>query len=93
MNSIVMWIFSKTKIGQILDGKKTVIGAVFIILARALDALQTVAPMFPQYPWLSDAAGQMAGFMTQLESILNNLGFGLLTVGVLHKSVKAQLPN
>jgi hypothetical protein len=93
MNKIVLWIFSKTKFGQMLDGKKTVIGAAFIILARLLDALQAVAPLFPQYPWLLTASEQMAGFMGQLETLLNDLGFGLLTVGVLHKSIKAKLPS
>lgn len=92
MNRIVMWIFSKTKIGQMLDGKKTVIGAVFIILANALSALKTIAPMFPQYGWLNDASVQLEGFLGGLEKVLNDVGLGLLTVGVLHKQVKAKLP-
>lgn len=56
MNSIIMYIFSKTRIGRLLDGKKTIIGAVLIILVGAVEALEKIAPMFPNSPWIKDAS-------------------------------------
>ena len=84
-----MWIFSQTKIGQMLDGKKTVIGAVFVLLAAVLQGVQAVVPMLPQYAWVGTFAAQFAGVMDQIEKVLNQVGLGMLTVGVLHKSAKA----
>lgn len=89
MNKLILWVFSKTKIGQLLDGKKTIIGAVFVILASLLDGLTAVAPMFPQYPWLGDFVMQFGSAMKTTEKLLNDLGLGFLSVGILHKSAKA----
>ena len=88
MNSLILWIFSQTKIGQILDGKKTVIGAVFVLLAALLQGVQAAAPMLPQYAWLGQFAGSFAVFMDQAEKVLNDVGLGMLTIGVLHKNAK-----
>jgi hypothetical protein len=88
MNSVIMWIFSQTKIGQMLDGKKTVIGAVFVLLATVLQGIQLVVPMLPEYAWVGTFAAQFSTVMDQLEKILNDVGLGMLTVGVLHKNAK-----
>ncbi|NBT57463.1 hypothetical protein EBT16_01650 [bacterium] len=92
MNKLILYIFSKTSFGKLLDGKKTVIGAVFVILAAALQALEQIAPMFPTVPWLQSAAVGLSGLLKGVEPILETLGVGFLSVGVLHKSVKAKLP-
>jgi hypothetical protein len=89
MNRIILYIFSKTSLGKLLDGKKTIIGAVFIIAAAALEALEQIAPMFPQYPWLQDAARGTREALLVSEKALEGIGLGFLTAGVLHKKAKA----
>lgn len=92
MNRILVYLFSKTSFGKFVDGKKTVIGALLIIVAAALQAVEQIAPMFPDYPWLKDAASSLRGAIKASEPILEALGLGFLTVGVLHKGAKAKLP-
>jgi len=92
MNRILVYLFSKTSFGKFVDGKKTVIGALLIIVAAALQALEQIAPMFPQYPWLADASRGLRDAIKAAEPILETLGLGFLTVGVLHKGAKAKLP-
>jgi hypothetical protein len=93
MNRILMYLFSKTSFGKVIDGKKTVIGAVLVIVVAALEALEKLAPMFPQYPVLKDAAEGISGSLKGVQPILESLGVGFLTVGVVHKGVKAKLPS
>lgn len=92
MNSILMYLFSKTRIGRLLDGKKTVIGAVLVIVLSALHALEQLAPMFPNQPWLKDSIGAILSGLKAIEPLLETLGLSFLTVGVLHKGAKAKLP-
>lgn len=93
MNRILMYIFSKTSFGKILDGKKTVIGAILVIVVAALEALEKLAPMFPQYPMLVSASEAIVGALKAAEPFLETLGIGFLTAGVVHKGVKAKLPE
>lgn len=93
MNRILVYIFSKTSFGKFLDGKKTVIGALLIIVAAALQALEQIAPMFPQYPWIKDATAGLRQAVSAAEPVLETLGLGFLTIGVLHKGAKAKLPS
>lgn len=90
MNSILMYLFSKTKIGQLLDGKKTIIGALLVIVVSALHALEQLAPMFPNQPWLKSAIEGILGGLKVAEPLLETLGLSFLTVGVLHKGAKAK---
>lgn len=90
MNSILMYLFSKTKIGQILDGKKTIIGALLVIVVSALHALEQLAPMFPNQLWLKDAIAAILNGLKVAEPLLETLGLSFLTVGVLHKGAKAK---
>lgn len=92
MNRILVYLFSQTSFGKFIDGKKTVIGALLVIVAAALQALEQISPMFPQYPWLADATKGLREAVKASEPILETLGLGFLTVGVLHKGVKAKLP-
>jgi hypothetical protein len=92
MNKIMLYIFSKTALGRMVDGKKTIIGAVLIIMSAALQALEKIAPMFPQYPVIKDASEGLSGVFKAIEPMLENLGLGFLTAGIAHKSVKAKLP-
>lgn len=92
MNRILMYIFSQTSFGKFIDGKKTVIGAVLVIVAAALQALEQIAPMFPQYPWIADASKGIRDAVKAAEPVLETLGLSFLTLGVLHKGAKAKLP-
>ena len=56
MNRILVYLFSQTSFGRFVDGKKTVIGALLIIVAAGLQALEQIAPMFPQYTWIADTS-------------------------------------
>lgn len=89
MRKIILYLFSQTKLGKLLDGKKTYLGAVFVLLAAALQAFENLAPLFPDVPWFIQAAQQTHGIMSEIAVYLNDLGLGFLTVGVLHKSAKA----
>jgi len=88
MNKLLLYIFSYTKIGKMLDGKKTVIGAVFVILSAALQMFEQLAPMFPDMPWFVQAAQQTSGLIQILSKTLDEIGLGFLAVGVLHKTAK-----
>lgn len=90
MNSILMYLFSKTRIGKLVDGKKTIIGAVLIIVISALHALEQLAPMFPNQPWIKDSTAAILSGLKAVEPFLDTLGLSFLTAGVLHKSAKAK---
>lgn len=90
MNSILMYLFSKTRIGKLVDGKKTIIGAVLVIAVAALHALEQLAPMFPQALWIGEASRGILNALKAVEPALETLGLSFLTVGVLHKNAKAK---
>jgi hypothetical protein len=93
MNKILMFLFSKTRLGRIVDGKKTVIGAVFIIAAAALQALENLAPLFPNAPWLSEAISSTRGVVEGMDKLLEAAGLGFLTLGILHKTAKKRVES
>lgn len=90
MNSILMFLFSKTRLGKLIDGKKTIIGAVLVIAVAALHALEQLAPMFPNAPWIGQASRAILEALKAVEPALETLGLSFLTVGVLHKNAKAK---
>lgn len=92
MNSILMYLFSKTRVGKLVDGKKTVIGAILVIVVSALHALEQIAPMFPNQLWLKDAVAGILSGLKAIEPFIDTLGLSFLTVGVLHKGAKAKMP-
>lgn len=90
MSRLIRWIFSQTKIGQYLDGKKTIIGAVLVLASAILQALLTIAPMFPEQPWIAVFATELEKVLVQVQPLLSDLGIGLIGVGLAHKAVKNQ---
>jgi hypothetical protein len=90
MNSILMFLFSKTRIGKLVDGKKTIIGAVLVVAVAALHALEQLAPMFPNAPWIGSASKAILEALKAVEPALQTLGLSFLTVGVLHKNAKGK---
>jgi len=92
MGKLINFIFSKTPIFKVLDGKKTIIGAVFIIAAAVLQALESLAVLFPEHAWIADAAKSTKEGLEGIAKALEGVGLGFLTLGVVHKGVKAKLP-
>ena len=90
MSRLVRWVFSQTKIGKFLDGKKTIIGAVLIFVSAILEALLVVAPMFPEYPWLATLATQLEEAIRVTRPYLEDLGITFIGVGLAHKAAKRQ---
>ena len=88
MNSIVMWLFSQTSVGKLVDGKKTVIGATFIVLGKLLEGLNLVLPMFPQVAWLASFTAGLSAFCEQAAPILDHLGLVAISAGLIHKQAK-----
>jgi NADH:ubiquinone oxidoreductase subunit 4 (subunit M) len=88
MSKIIAWIFSQTKVGKLLDGKKTIIGAVLILASALLQALLVIAPMFPEHIWLGDVTQQLSSVLRQVQPILEDLGIATIGVGLAHKAVK-----
>ena len=90
MNKLILYIFSKTPVGKMLDGKKTVIGAVLVILAASMETLEKLAPLFPEASWVGEAAKSVGDVLKAVEPLVESLGLGFLTAGVLHKGAKAK---
>lgn len=90
MNRLIRWIFSQTKFGKMLDGKKTIIGAALIFASAILQALLAVAPMFPEYPWIASAAAQLDSGLRLVQPYLEDLGITFIGVGLAHKAAKNQ---
>lgn len=88
MSKIILWIFSHTKAGQYLDGKKTIIGAGLILASALLQALLVIAPMFPEQPWLGQVTDHLGSALRQVQPILEDLGIAAIGVGLAHKAVK-----
>ena len=88
MNKILMYVFSYTKVGKLLDGKKTVIGAVFIFLVSMLHGLEQIAPLFPQVEPLGRVAGAIRTGLETIEPYLQDMGIGFISAGLLHKAAK-----
>jgi hypothetical protein len=92
MGKLINFIFSRTPIFKVLDGKKTLIGAGFVIAAAVLETLEKLAALFPQHSWIADAARSTKETLALIASSLESVGLGFLTLGVVHKGVKAKNP-
>ena len=90
MSRIIRWVFSQTKIGKFLDGKKTIIGAILIFASAILQALLAVAPLFPDQPWIAVVAANLGEGIRTVQPYLEDAGITLIGVGLAHKAAKAQ---
>lgn len=90
MSKIITWIFSQTKIGKFLDGKKTLIGAIMVFASAVLQALLAIAPMFPEYPVIATIAAQLGDAIRVVQPYLEDLGITFIGVGLAHKAAKSQ---
>jgi hypothetical protein len=90
MNKILMYIFSYTKVGKLLDGKKTMIGAAFMLLASILHGVESIAPLFPEVAVIGSIAKSIRMALETVEPYLRDMGIGLITAGLLHKAAKKE---
>lgn len=89
----INFILKQTKLGSFLNERKTLIGAVLTVLAGVLGVLEKLVPMFPDVAYLVDAQSNLKAALDVVIPTLNDVGFGFLTVGLVHKGIKAKLPD
>lgn len=90
---IINSVLSYTKLGEFLNERKTLIGAVLTVAAGILDILEKIAPLSPDAAYLTDAQVNLKAALDAVISTLQSIGFGFLAVGVTHKAAKAKLPE
>jgi hypothetical protein len=91
---ILNFVLGYTKLGQFLDGYKSLIGSVLLAVVYFNDFLALVAPLFPKYELqISAAQAAIAQGLDGVKGALESLGYGFLTVGLARKYVKAKLPD
>lgn len=91
MSKILHYILSYSRLGEFLNERKTVIGAALMVLSGALGLLDQLIPLFPDAAYLADARGFLKQALDASTSTLEALGYGFLTVGLVHKAAKKQL--
>lgn len=84
-------ILSYTKLGEFLNDRKVLIGAVLTVAAGVLELLEKIAPLFPDAAYLVDAQSNLRAALDAVSSTLETLGFGFLAVGLTHKAAKAKI--
>lgn len=84
LGRIFTYLLSDSWLGRQLDGKKTVIGGVAVVLSAVLHGLEEVAPAFPHVAWIPAAAH----VIDQVSTFLDDVGLSFLTVGLAHKEIK-----
>jgi hypothetical protein len=88
MKAIIRWIFSQTKLGQFLDGKKTIIGAALVFTSKVLEALVAIAPILPDQTWIPAFAAQLEQVLKQVSPFLEDVGVGFIGAGLAGKWAK-----
>jgi hypothetical protein len=71
-----------------LSGLKTVIGVLLIAAAHSIDALNDVAIMLPDLTWIDTARAVLEMVTEYGEVVLQLIGSGFLSVGLLDKGRK-----
>lgn len=88
---ILGYLFTKTKIGKIVDGKKTIfIGAVNIAYFL-LEVLNLGIKFFPSYPTLSVIAISLNEFLVVARPYLQGLGITTATVVMIENKRKEKV--
>lgn len=82
------WLFRQTKIGQLVDGNKRLIGFVLAMLGWLIDGLAIGAQYFPGVPWIAAASVALVELQQNVGTWLKDLGYGLMVVGVVDGGVK-----
>lgn len=85
---IFNYIFSKTPLGKLVDGNKTIIGFAVLVLRYLIAILSVAASLFPQFPVLVVIHTSLAAFDAAMGPYLEDFGISVMAIGVAHKAVK-----
>lgn len=88
MSKIIYWLFTKTAFGKLIDGKKTEIGFLLLVLGEVIKLLTQGVAMLPQYAVLAQALVILQQVNSVLGDALTNVGLSVMVVGVGHKAIK-----
>ena len=88
MKTIVNFIFRQFPIVKQLDGYKTILAAVFILLSAVLGALPDVIALLPGYEALGQAQQVIEYVLKYLQQLLEMLGYSFAGAGLLGKWAK-----
>lgn len=82
------WVFRKTAVGKIVDGKKTIIGFSILVLRTLISLASQANIIFPDVQAIVLIAEGLKQVDQAISSLLESLGYGFLAVGVTDKAVK-----
>lgn len=90
VTSLFNWLFRKTKIGKVLDGNKTIIGFLILVLRTLIQLLGEAQYVFPEAEAVSLISKGLSQLDVAIGDLLEKIGYGALVVGVTDKAVKAK---
>ena len=92
MNTIFRWLFEKTRIGQLINERKTELGVTFsvlwLLLAGLLTGAQEAQALFPDMHLLNRGVTWLTAVDALVGEALKFLGLSLAGVGVVHARLK-----
>ena len=83
-----MWVFSKTKLGKLVDGNKRIIGFFVWLLGYLIQGLAIAAQFFPQTTAIGELAEALKTLDEAVSDLLKSLGLAGMAVGVYHAAEK-----
>lgn len=93
INSIMVWLFEKTELGKMLNGKKKYIGLLLSGWAVIAYGLAFLAQNFPDVGGIGAAAAAVGGAFMVVSKALASFGIPLYLVGDFHDVVKEKNTN
>ena len=88
INSIVVWLFEKTELGKMINGKKKYIGLLLSGWGGVALLLGHLAQSFPDVGGLSAAAAAVGGAFLAASKVLLSFGIPIYVAGDVHDVVK-----
>lgn len=88
---IVRFFFSRTPILKAVDGHKSEIGFVLMLLGLIADVLAQAALLFPSCTWCGSVSELIRQILGQLAPYLLDLGIVVMSAGVLDNTAKEKL--
>ena len=88
MKAFLLRLLGGSQLMEMLDGKKTMIGAILVVASTLLQAAEHVIVTLPQLAHLAPYVGQGFDLFNMLVKFLNDIGVTFLGVGLLHKGLK-----
>ena len=88
MKAFLLRLLGGSKLMEMLDGKKTMIGAVLVVISTLLQAAEHIVITIPQAAFLAPYLGQSFEVFNMVVKFLGDIGVTFLGVGLLHKTIK-----